>query len=103
MPDKKEGKFRIEFLSAWKGKIDSKSDEEKIQYLKGQKVNVDMGTFRALCFTHNIAKPLSVEEVIAEVTATKKKKPSGTRASRTKAQQEPEVDKMVKTSSTKGE
>jgi hypothetical protein len=96
-----EKTYPIRMKSPWTGQIDGV--EKRVE--TGEIANVDLDTFRALCFQHDKAEPVSVEE-LAEIATAKKKKPPPkdkpkNRASRTKAQISAPKDKMVKASKAK--
>lgn len=92
-----EPTYRIEMITPWRGKVDGKERSVKA----GEQVDVDEATCKALVYQYDKAKLVPVEEIIEMVKPKKKIKPSGNRASRTRASKGPPNNKQQKASRVK--
>ena len=91
--------YRIRIKTRWTGMVDGV--ERTVE--PGEEVDVDIATFRALVFQYNKAEAVTVEEIEEKAgKPAKKKKATGTKASKTKARRAPPKNKMQKEDTVKG-
>lgn len=92
-----EPTYRIEMITPWRGKVDGKERSVKA----GEQVDVDEATCKALVYQYDKATLVPVEKIIESVKPKAKAKPSGNRASRTRARKGSQKDKQQKASNVK--
>lgn len=101
MEEKKTGKHRIRMFTAWTGNVDGNPQGEKTTVPAGGEVDVSLDVVRALVLQYQKAELVPVEEIEAKAREPEKKKPTGKRASPTKARRAPGKHKMVTESTDK--